>query len=128
MSHREQIEQVSSSDMDNSPFIISTVIRIGVWVSAAFIIVGLTMFLVTGDSGYPYETYPTTLTAIWSGLLAGKSYAIILTGLFLLILTPVFRIVTTLFLFWKQRDIIYVCIALILLFVLFISFVIGKTT
>jgi uncharacterized membrane protein len=117
-----------SKQIENGELIISKTLRIGVLISAAFIIVGLTMFLMTGDSGYPYETYPTTLTAIWTGLLAGKSYAIILTGLFLLILTPVFRVVTSLIMFWVQGEKIYVLISTIVLVILIISFIIGKAT
>jgi uncharacterized membrane protein len=120
-------EQPTSS-IENVELIISKMLRIGVLLSAAFILVGLTMFLMTGESGYPYETYPTTLTEIWSGLIVGKSYAIILTGLFLLILTPVFRVVVSLVTFWIERDMLYVLITSIVLLVLCISFILGKTT
>lgn len=105
---------------------ISKMLRVGVMLAAAVIVIGLVQFLVTGDSGYPEDTYPTSLGAIMSGLLALKSVAVIQTGLLLLILTPVFRVFVSLFLFWAEKDYRYVIITAIVFIILILSFVLGK--
>ncbi|GJM76121.1 hypothetical protein HMSSN036_83370 [Paenibacillus macerans] len=50
--------------------VVSKMLRIGVIVAAAVIIAGLLLFLVTGDSGYPGDTYPTSFGDIAGGLIA----------------------------------------------------------
>ncbi|SMF36977.1 DUF1634 domain-containing protein [Paenibacillus barengoltzii] len=105
---------------------ISKMLRVGVMLAAAVIVIGLIQFLITGDSGYPGDTYPTSFGAIMSGLLALKSAAIIQTGLLLLILTPVFRVFISLFLFWAEKDYRYVVITAIVFIILILSFVLGK--
>lgn len=105
---------------------ISKMLRIGVILAAIVIITGLVLFLATGDSGYPGDTYPISFSAILSGLLAFKAAAVIQTGLLLLILTPVLRVFVSLFLFWAERDYRYVIITAIVFVILILSFVLGK--
>ncbi|WP_110944920.1 DUF1634 domain-containing protein [Paenibacillus phocaensis] len=105
---------------------ISKMLRVGVLLAAVVIIVGLVQYLVTGDSGYPGDTYPTSFGAIMSGLLAFKAAAVIQTGLLLLILTPVFRVFVSLFLFWAERDYRYVLITAVVFVILILSFALGK--
>ncbi|MED2647608.1 DUF1634 domain-containing protein, partial [Bacillus thuringiensis] len=59
-------------------------------------------------------------------VLAGKAYAIILLSLFLLILTPVFRVGVSLITFWIEKDTLYVIITGIVFTILMISFALGK--
>ncbi|PFR99347.1 hypothetical protein CN988_19105 [Bacillus thuringiensis] len=114
------------SNIANVEILISKILRVGVLISGTCITIGLILFLVTGESGYPGDTYPTTLSAIWSGVLAGKAYAIILLSLFLLILTPVFRVGVSLITFWIEKDTLYVIITGIVFTILMISFALGK--
>ena len=81
-----------NSKIGEMEIIISKFLRVGVLLSAAIVFIGLGMFLITGSSGYAANYYPTTPWEIFKGLIAFKSYAIILTGLIILILTPVFRV------------------------------------
>ncbi|AST05027.1 hypothetical protein BT10792_30845 (plasmid) [Bacillus thuringiensis] len=112
--------------MANVEILISKILRVGVLISGTCITIGLIIFLITGESGYPGDAYPTTLSAIWSGVLAGKAYAIILLSLFLLILTPVFRVGVSLITFWIEKDTLYVIITGIVFTILMISFALGK--
>ncbi|WP_339819720.1 DUF1634 domain-containing protein [Paenibacillus sp. FSL R7-0216] len=105
---------------------ISKMLRIGVMLAAIVIVTGLVQYLVTGDSGYPGDTYPTSFGAIVSGLVAFKAAAVIQTGLLLLILTPVFRVFVSLFLFWAERDYRYVIITTVVFVILILSFALGK--
>ena len=105
---------------------VSKLLRIGVLISGTIIAIGLFLFLVTGNSGYPGHSFPTNFNDILHGLFALKSYAIILTGLFLLILTPIFRVFVSIFVFWKEKDKLYVIITMIVFIILMISLALGK--
>lgn len=106
--------------------VVSKWLRVGVLASAAVILTGLLLFLITGESGYPESTFPTSLNGIYQGLLSLKSYAIILTGLLMLIATPVFRVFISIFAFMHEQDYLYVGITLIVFLILIASFFIGS--
>lgn len=105
---------------------ISKLLRAGVLISAAVIITGFAMFLITGKSGYPGNTFPTTPKEIFSGLLQLKPYGIIMTGLLFLIATPVFRVGVSIIVFAQEKDYMYVKITALVFAILVFSFVMGK--
>lgn len=105
---------------------VSKMLRIGIVLAGLVIVVGLTLFLVTGDSGYPGDTFPTSLPDIVQGMLQLKSVAIIEVGLILLILTPVFRVFVSMLAFIHEKDYRFVLISIFVLVILVISFVLGK--
>ena len=101
-------------------------LRIGVLVSGLVILIGLILYLVAGESGYPADTYPTTLRGIIEGAGGLKPAAVILLGLFLLILTPVLRVGITILVFVKAKDYLYVGITSLVFVILIISLLLGK--
>ncbi|WP_010495261.1 DUF1634 domain-containing protein [Paenibacillus elgii] len=101
-------------------------LRAGVLLSAAVILLGLALFLILGDSGYPGRTFPARLPEIGQGLLQLKPYAVILTGLLMLILTPVFRVGVSILVFLKEKDYLYAGISLLVFLILIVSFLLGK--
>lgn len=122
-------------------------LRTGVLVSAAVVAVGLTLFLVTGHTGYEAGgaagaaasqsladlirfgvkgAFPTSLAEVVRGVAALKSFAIIQLGLFLLIATPIIRVATSVVVFAAERDRAYVVITLFVLVVLLVSFAFGR--
>jgi uncharacterized membrane protein len=120
---------------------IAQLLRWGVIVSFTIVAVGIGMVIVTGQTGYrairrddvnsivAYHThadFPNTLGDVFSGLLALKPYAIIATGLLVLIAIPVMRVAVSVMAFAMERDWLYVVITAIVLLVLLTSFVIGK--
>ncbi|WP_088830807.1 DUF1634 domain-containing protein [Paenibacillus tyrfis] len=105
---------------------ISQYLRAGVLLSAAVILLGLALFLILGDSGYPGRTFPARLPEIGQGLLQLKPYAVILTGLLMLILTPVFRVGVSILVFLKEKDYLYAGISLLVFLILIVSFLLGK--
>jgi len=122
----EQNEARDGSRIGEVELMVSKVLRIGVLISAGVIMWGLLQLLITGVSGYPEGTYPVTLGSVAQGVAELKSVAIIQTGLFLLILTPVLRVASSLFVFLKEKDYLYVAITLTVLSILIISFLLGK--
>ncbi|MFV9511509.1 DUF1634 domain-containing protein [Tepidibacillus sp. LV47] len=108
--------------------VISKSLRYGVTLSVITILLGLILFIVTGKSGYPGHTFPTTLSSILAGLISLKPYAIIMTGLLMLILTPVFRVGVSIIAFFLEKDYLYVVITTIVFIILITSFFLGKVT
>ncbi|GIP32993.1 DUF1634 domain-containing protein [Paenibacillus sp. J2TS4] len=102
--------------------VVSRWLRVGVMVSGAVILAGLLFFIVAGDSGYPGATFPTSLKDILAGAMAFKPYAIIMAGLFLLILTPVLRVAISLIVFLVEKDYLYVLLTSFVFITLIISF------
>lgn len=117
---------MTKSNIEDVEIVISKCLKIGVLFSAAVMFVGFLLFILTGNSGYPDNTFPTNPVAVFQGLAALKPYAIILTGLFVLILTPVFRVGVSIIVFLKEKDYLYVIITAIVFIILLISFLLGK--
>ncbi|ANS77368.1 hypothetical protein AWM70_21115 [Paenibacillus yonginensis] len=101
-------------------------LRIGIYVAAAVIIIGLLWLLITGEGGYPKDTYPTSFMGIINGVADWKPVAVIEAGLLLLILTPVLRVFVSLFVFLQEKDYRFVAITALVLVILIISFALGK--
>lgn len=123
MSEQKVMKESRIGDVE---LVVSKLLRIGVALSALVIIIGMLKLSITGDSGYVDNIYPTTITGVIEGLLVLKSYAIIQTGLLLLILTPVFRVAVSILVFLKEKDYLYVGITSLVFVILIVSFIIGK--
>ncbi len=122
--------------------VISLVLRWGVTVSAAVIILGMVL-LVLKESSYgagwslnSLLTYnpqappplfpPLDLGRILAGTVALEPFAVIETGLLLLILTPVLRVAVSAALFAAERDRIYLAITLGVLAILLVSLLVVR--
>lgn len=119
-------ENNKSSKIEDTEILISKTLRLGVVLSALIIGLGLIMLIVTGNSGYPGSSFPTSPVQILKGLVVFKPYAVILTGLLVLILTPVFRVGISIITFIKEKDFLYVTITSIVFIILIIGFMLGK--
>lgn len=113
------------AEMAEIELVIGKILRIGVIVSATILIVGLGLMMVHGGTGYGEYQFPTTFTAIFQGIGALKAGAVIMLGLFCLILTPVLRVVVSIYAFAKEQDYLYVWITVAVLVILLIGMVIG---
>lgn len=108
--------------------IIGSLLRTGVFLSAAIVIIGAFMLLARhGDSRHTYSIFRgepaelRTLAGIAHGARRGEPGAIIQLGLLLLIATPIARVLFSAFAFAFERDWMYVLITLIVLSVLLYS-------
>lgn len=119
-------EQQMQEEILTAELFVSRVLRIGVLISGAVILIGIISFLISGNSGYPGTTFPTTLPGIIHGIAAGKPFAIILGGLFLLILTPIMRVGVTILIFVKAKDTLYIGISCLVFIILIVSLLLGK--
>ena len=117
---------------------ISQVLRIGVFSSAAIIMVGLALYVSHGAaSGSSHQSVNQVIDGsrslsvspgtIWNGILTGDAVAIIQLGVLALILTPMTRVAMTAILFVTERDRIFVTITTIVFLVLIFGLIgIGK--
>ncbi|GAC1383040.1 MAG: hypothetical protein NVS4B7_01900 [Ktedonobacteraceae bacterium] len=109
--------------------IIGWILQAGVLLSAAIILIGLLLLLARSWnlSGQRLQTFPQTLSQVWTGLLVLRPQAIITLGLLLLIATPVMRVAVSIVAFAIERDRRYVAITLAVLTILLFSiFLVGN--
>jgi uncharacterized membrane protein len=109
---------------------ISILLRTGMLISAAVVLLGGILLLVRQGSMVPnYHVFHgqprdlRSLTGIISGAVHGHPLSIIQFGLLLLIATPVARVVFSVIEFALERDYLYVAISSIVLMVLLYSLI-----
>lgn len=118
-------KQQNKTEMNAVEDLIGKVMQIGVLTAAIIMLLGVGLFLITGDSGYAGQYHPTTFSDMLQGLIELKPYAIIMIGLFLLILTPVLRVVVSIYAFYVAKDKLYVWITTVVLVILIFAMFIG---
>lgn len=104
---------------------ISVLLRVGVMLSAAVVIVGGVLYLFHNSYGIPedhiFRGEPADLRqvpGVLHDVLALRERGIIQLGILLLILTPVARVAFSVFAFWQQRDQFYIIVTSIVLIIL----------
>jgi len=101
------------------------VLRIGVFTSAALLIMGVSLMAIRGTGAGLSAAAPSTVAAVWSGLLAGDPMAVIASGLLVLLATPWIRVAISFALFLHLRDRIYAAICFVLLLLLTVGLFVG---
>jgi len=115
---------------------IGNVLRYGVVLSSAVLTAGLFLMLSAPPNGAPVSLEgmlasnfgkPTlSPSQLLGGIAGGNSVSILELGTLILLATPLARVVTSVLLFLKERDLLYVGITLLVLaMLLFAIFVIG---
>ena len=115
----------NDTEIQDVQVLIGKILRLGVIISAIVILIGLLLLLLTGTTGYPHLGYPHSFGVIWHGIWHGKAAAIIMGGIFLLILTPVLRVVVSIYAFFKDHDHLYVAITTTVLIILLLAMCLG---
>lgn len=120
---------------------IAHLLRWGVGISFAIVLIGIFLLVLTGQTGYQsirlddlngilkYQSgppeYPNSINDVTAGVIALKPYALIALGLVILIAIPVMRVAVSVLAFFAERDWIYVAITAFVLLTLIFSFVFG---
>ena len=81
--------------------------------------------MITGNSGYPATSFPTTLPAIWQGLISFKAYAYMMAGDLSFDLDPGLTRCDLYLTFYQEKDMLYVKITSLVLLILIISVIVG---
>ena len=97
----------------------SWVLRIGVVASVAVMLIGISVSYLHNHvevERMQHSTFDYQPSTIWLGLRQVRGKAIIETGIYLLVLTPILRVLTSMVLFLvKDRDWLYAAITLVVL-------------
>ncbi|AKP67625.1 DUF1634 domain-containing protein [Companilactobacillus ginsenosidimutans] len=117
--------KMKKDEMRDVELIIGKILRVGVIVSAAVIVIGILLYFFNGGAGYPNGEWPRRFGVMFQGIAQGKSYAVIMLGIFLLILTPVLRVVVSIYAFAKEHDRLYVYITTAVLIILIFAMIFG---
>lgn len=109
--------------------IMGNLLRAGVLLSALIVASGGIIFLVKHGGELPqYHSFVSEpqrlrdISTIWQTALQGRGRSLIQLGLLVLIATPIARIIFSVIGYLLERDYRYVLITLIVLFVVFFSF------
>ena len=106
--------------------VISNIIKAGVFISSFFIITGIILSFIQGANGVlTIERY--TFSEMLRGLVAFNYYSYLMFGIFLLILTPVLRILGLLYVYIEEKDYNFVRICILVLVILILSLLLGVT-
>lgn len=117
-------------------YLISWVLRGGVTLSLAIVLIGVTITFVHHPDYFQSRpalgaltssgaSYPSTIGAVAAGVRDGHGQAIVTLGLLLLIATPVVRVAVSIAVFIIERDRLYVLITTAVLTLLLLSFALG---
>jgi len=112
-------------------------LRVGVVTSLVIIVAGTVLTFVDHPSYVSSHAaldrltgeearFPHTLPAVVTGVRNGDGPAVVMSGLLVLIATPVVRVAVSIFAFVYQRDRTFVLITSIVLMLLLASFALGK--
>jgi len=113
--------------------IIGNLLRYGVWISLSVAFIGGIVYLMHhGNDIEDYSVFKENdrnifevIAAIFSGVSQGKGESIIFLGVLLLFLTPVFRVLLSLFSFLLEKDYLYVVITSIVIGIIILSISFG---
>lgn len=118
----EEPSQTNERDalVRQAELIISYVLRGGVLLSAAVIMLGLLLFVAGGARA---RVFPHTIPAIFSSIGQGDPLGVIVLGLVILLFTPVLRVAVSIIAFAAEHDRRYVAITSLVLAILLISII-----
>ena len=108
--------------------LIGNLLRAGVFIAAAVVLLGGILYLAQHGTGHPdYHSFHgessalRSVAAVVKGAASLDSRSIIQLGLFLLVLTPIARVIFSAVGFALERDYVYVVITVFVLAVLLVS-------
>ena len=113
--------------------IIGNLLRYGVWISLSVAFIGGIVYLMHHSSDIEdYSVFHENdknifevISTIYSGVIQGNGESLIFFGIILLFLTPVLRVLLSLFSFLLEKDYLYVWITLIVIFIILVSVSLG---
>ncbi|HMB96543.1 MAG TPA: DUF1634 domain-containing protein [Tepidisphaeraceae bacterium] len=131
------IQQSKSSKVGEIEILISDILRAGVVISFAIILIG-TIITFARHPDYardpnelkrltsPGAAFPHSAKEVLIGLLSLQGRSIVIVGLIVLVATPVVRVAVSIFAFIHERDRVFVVITSIVLALLILSFFLGR--
>jgi uncharacterized membrane protein len=103
--------------------IVSRVLRAGVVISSALVVAGLALLSLTGNTSCPNGVVNLRWIILGDPFLAPSH--VLFLGFMVLISTPVLRIIASILVYLKTRDVSFVTITVTVLLILAMSFTLG---
>jgi len=131
----EKFNQMTQKKFGEKDFqkIVGNLLRYGVWISLSVAFIGGIVYLL--HHGNEIENYSVfkendqnifeVISAVYNGVIQGGGESIIFFGIVLLFLTPVFRVLLSLFSFLLEKDYLYVIITTIVIGIIIMSISFG---
>lgn len=131
----EKYNQMTHEKFGEKDFqkIVGNLLRYGVWISLSVAFIGGIVYLL--HHGNDIENYSVfkendrnifeVIAAVYNGVVQGQGESIIFFGIVLLFLTPVFRVLLSLFSFLLEKDYLYVIITTIVIGIIIMSISFG---
>ena len=131
----EKSNQMTQEKFGEKDFqkIVGNLLRYGVWISLSVAFIGGIVYLL--HHGSEIENYSVfkendqnifeVIAAVYNGVVQGRGESIIFFGIVLLFLTPVFRVLLSLFSFLLEKDYLYVVITTIVIGIIIMSISFG---
>ena len=131
----EKFNQMTQEKFGEKDFqkIVGNLLRYGVWISLSVAFIGGIVYLL--HHGNDIENYSVfkendqnifeVIAAVYNGVVQGRGESIIFFGIVLLFLTPVFRVLLSLFSFLLEKDYLYVVITTIVIGIIIMSISFG---
>ena len=131
----EKSNQMTQEKFGEKDFqkIVGNLLRYGVWISLSVAFIGGIVYLL--HHGSEIENYSVfkendqnifeVIAAVYNGVVQGQGESIIFFGIVLLFLTPVFRVLLSLFSFLLEKDHLYVIVTTIVIGIIIMSISFG---
>ena len=113
--------------------LVGNTLKYGVWTAFCFSLMGIILYLLQHGSemnklsNLPAVPRRFSFVELIEGLRAGAAESIAMLGVFVLLLTPLLRVIIGWFGYWRAGNKLYVLITSIVLLVIGISFLIGAS-
>lgn len=119
-------EEVLRSEKEEMEAVLAQILRWGILLSLLLLLLGLVLHLLQGGQGLDLSQLDSfsllahlTSHPIWNGV------TVMVFGLALLILTPIFRVVATFLIFVKEKDRLYIRFTSLVMVIIVISIILG---
>ncbi len=124
---REPNLQLDKSEVQFINKVVTIILATGIYTTVGFYIIGLTLLFTKGESVPEIsKQYFHSFGSFISGVLSLNPRSFLYLGTISLILTPVSRVLISIFAFWKEKDKKFVFVTAIVFFVIIASIVVGS--
>ena len=106
---------------------VAATLRWGSYLSATVLLIGVLWLLAEGDGDRPIQIGPPMpLERLGEELLRGNPYAVMQTGVLLLLFTPLLRLLVAAFAFWMDDERRYAVVSLAVLLMILVSVFLAR--
>ena len=120
------MDKILEQEKSQLDLVMGKILRTGIILSFLLMLGGLLIFLFSSRSAFQLKDLASFNPLSYlreAGLLDGIS--LMLAGLFILILTPIFRVLSTFVIFWKNKDQLYLRFTFLVLVIILISILLA---